>query len=122
MPKNLLFVICLAVILVSAYLVYASNDGLIPFQNFDRPGKKIELDTAINQAKYLYRIKNEEKTDFSKGPCLSNALMPGWVLDIVHDPRQPVDDLVENQCAAYVSGQAKHFVELDTTGNLVRAR
>lgn len=121
MPKNLLFAICLAVILVSAYLVYASNNGLAPFPNFNKPGKS-ELDTAVNQAKYLYKVKKEEGTDFSKGPCLSNALMPGWVLDIVHNPRQPVDDLVVNQCASYVSGQAKHFVELDTEGNLVRAR
>lgn len=123
MPKNLLFLACLTVILFSAYLVYAFNNGLVPFsQSGHKPSKKSELDTAVNQAKYLFRIRKEEGEDFSRGPCLSNALMPGWVLDIVHNPRLPVDNLVENQCTAYVEGRALHFVELDTNGSLVRAR
>lgn len=116
MPKNLLFIISLAVILSTAYSVYIVNNG-----GFN-PGRKNELDIAINQARYLYGLEKGQGEDFSKGPCLSNALMPGWVLDIVHNPRTSVDDLTENQCPAYISGQAKHFVELDTNGNLVRAR
>lgn len=116
MPKNLLFAIILIVILVSACTIYVVNNG-----GFN-PGRKDTLDAAINQAKYLYRLKKEEGTDFSKGPCLTNALMSGWVLDIVHNPKEQVDDLVENQCSSYINGQAKHFVELDINGSLVRAR
>lgn len=84
--------------------------------------KKSELDTAINQAKYLYRSAKEQGRDFSSGPCLSNALMPNWVADIAHHPRQAIDDLPENQCPAYREGRAQHFVELDTEGNLIRAQ
>ncbi len=116
MPKNLLFASVLLVVLSSAYSVYVVNTGGF------KPGRKNEIDTAVNQAKYLYNLKKERGENFSNGPCLSNALMPGWVVDIVHNPRQPIDDLPENQCSAYIAGQAQHFVELDTNGNLVRAR
>lgn len=112
MPKHLLFAIVLTVILVSSYSIYIVNAG-----SFE-PGRKQELDTAVNQAKYIYGQRKEKGEDFSKGPCLSNALMDDWVLDIVHNPRQPVDDLIENKC----SPLAKHIVELDTNGNLVRAK
>ncbi len=114
MPKNLLLFISLTVIIVTAFLVYTLNN--------ESRGHRSQLDTVVNQAKYLYRINQERGLDFSKGPCLSNALMPGWVLDIVHNPRQPDDDLAQNQCAAFTEGKALHFVELDINGNLVRAR
>ena len=54
--------------------------------------------------------------------CLSNFLISGWVLDIAHNPREAIDDLPQNQCSAYLSGQAKHFVELDLNGDLIRFR
>jgi len=36
--------------------------------------------------------------------------------------RQPVDDDLANQCSTYRSGEAKHFIELDPAGNLIRAQ
>lgn len=115
MPKGLLFAISLTVILISALLVYITNN------NSSRAGKS-EIDTAVNQAKYLYQLKKTRGEDFSNGPCLTNALMPGWVADIVHNPRQPIDDLQGNQCSGFVEGTSQHFVELDIDGNFVRAR
>ena len=56
----------------------------------------------------------------SSGPCLSNGTE--WVVDVVHNPRQAVDDLPANQCPSYLSGLSKHFIELDLSGNLVRAQ
>lgn len=116
MPKLTLFVIALVVIILTslATIVFNSSD--------QKSIPKNEIDTVINQAKFLYRQRKEMAEDFSKGPCLSNALMPGWVVDIVHHPRLPGDDLPENQCPAYREGRAQHFVELDTEGNLIRAR
>jgi hypothetical protein len=60
----------------------------------------------------------------SKGPCLAEQLpgLPDWVVDVAHDPRQPVDDQPANQCARYRNGQAHHFVELDPGGKLIRAQ
>ena len=113
MPKNLLLLLSLAVILITAFLTLAKDAGL------PKSVPKSEIDTAINQAKYLYSFQKIE--DLSNGPCLSDALMPNWVVDIAHSPRQAVDDLPENQCPSYREGRSKHFVELDPDGNLITA-
>jgi len=65
----------------------------------------------------------DENLSLSNGPCLSNSLpdAPDWVCDIAHMPREPLDNLPENQCNAFREGKAHHFVELDETCNLIRA-
>ena len=78
-------------------------------------------DLATAKAKELWRARSLAGEDLSNGPCLSNEAIPGWVADIAHSPRQAVDDLPENQCSAYRDGTAKHFVELDPEGNVIRA-
>lgn len=113
MSKRALFAVALVVIVLT---------GAFTLFVFGRESKtsKSEIDTAVNQARFLYQQRKGE--DLSKGPCLSNALMPGWVVDIVHNPRLTIDDLPENQCSAYIEGKLKHFVELDTEGNLIKAK
>lgn len=54
------------------------------------------------------------------GPCLG-VIMENWVADVAHDPRTDMDDDPANQCEAYRSGDADHFVELDPDGNVLRA-
>lgn len=112
MQKELLLALSLFVIIGSAALVLLSDKG----------PSRFELDSAVGKAQHLYAEAKAKSMDFSSGPCLSNALLPGWVLDIVHSPRQDIDDLDENMCPAYKEGRAKHFVELDTEGNLIRAK
>lgn len=119
MPKFVLFISVLTVILGVAYIVYTKNAA--PSDTY-RPGLWKEADSAVNQAQALFRLKKSQGEDFSNGPCLSNDLMPGWVADTVHSPRQSVDDLPQNQCQAYLEGRAKHFVELDLNGNVVRVK
>lgn len=114
MSKKILFALSLISILLIAYLTLVLSDS-------PRKGvPKSEVETAVNQANYFYLQKKQRGEDFSTGPCLSNDLMPGWVVDIVHSPRQAIDDLAENQCSSYLEGRSKHFVELDTLGNLIR--
>ncbi len=100
-------------------VVYYSKDQSV--FNY-KPGTSHELDTAINQSRYIYQLRKSQNADFTSGPCLSNALIPDWVLDIAHSPRQPIDDRPANQCSALLEGKAHHFVELDPDGNLIRAR
>jgi hypothetical protein len=116
MPNSLLLALSLIVVGVTSAAVLLVN------QNNPRPPSKNETDTAINQAKLVYNQKKLLGDDLSKGPCLSNALMPGWVLDIAHNPREDVDNDPANQCAAYIQGSAKHVVELDVEGNLIRVK
>ena len=61
--------------------------------------------------------------NLARGPCIAEQLpdMPDWVVDIAHDPRQPVDDDPANQCARFRAGEAHHFVELSPDGDLLRA-
>ena len=82
--------------------------------------EKTDRDLAIVKAQELWRAKFIAGEDLSNGPCLSNEVIPDWVADIAHDPRQAVDDLPENQCSAHREGQAHHFVELDEQGNVIR--
>jgi hypothetical protein len=84
--------------------------------------KKAEKDLAIAKAHELWRVAFYNGEDLSNGPCLSNEVVPDWVADIAHNPRQEVDDLPANQCSAYLDGTAHHFVELDPEGNLIRAQ
>ncbi len=116
MPKTTLLVIALIVIALTAFATIFLNSG------GSKSLSKSEIDIAVNQAKFLYSQRKAMGEDFSTGPCLSDALMPGWVVDLVHNPRLPVDDLPENQCPSYREGRTQHFVELDPDGNLIRAR
>lgn len=76
----------------------------------------------IAKAKEIYTEKIEQGLDLTNGPCLSDELDGDWVLDIAHDPREEVDDLLENECPAYRDGRAKHFIELDEEGKVIRLK
>jgi len=79
--------------------------------------RKATIDSCVNTCNSVKGAR-----DLSNGPCLSNPIpdQSDWVCDVAHSPRQPTDDLPENQCSAYRDGQAHHFVEVDTECNLIR--
>ena len=64
-------------------------------------------------------LSNHE--NLSDGPCLSNEIIKDWVCDVAHSPRQDVDNLRENQCDAWHSKQARHFVEVDPECRFIKA-
>lgn len=80
------------------------------------------LTFAKARAKEFYNSLVAQGEDLSNGPCLSNNLTTNWVADLVHNPREAIDDVPANQCPAYLNGTAKHFVELDLSGNFVRGQ
>jgi hypothetical protein len=71
-------------------------------------------------ARQAYERARAAGVDMTRGPCLG-VIQPGWVADVAHDPREDVDDEPANQCAAYRSGVADHFVELDPDGEFIRS-
>ena len=79
-----------------------------------------ERERAIAAAHVAYEEAAAAGTDLADGPCLG-VVLDNWVADVAHDPRQKVDDRPENQCEAFRSGEAEHFVELDPEGELIRA-
>lgn len=116
MPKLTLLILSLVVVITTAVVTLFFNNG------DQRLATRAEIDTAVNQAQFLYRQKKSRGEDLSNGPCITEALMPEWVADIAHNPREPIDDVVQNQCSSYFEGRAKHFVELDLKGDLIRAK
>ena len=79
-----------------------------------------ERDAAIDAAHAAYEEAIEQGVDMSNGPCLGE-ITENWVADVAHEPREEIDDDPANQCEAFRKGDADHFVELDTDGNLIRA-
>ena len=81
-----------------------------------------ERTKATDAARRAYERARARGVDLSSGPCIADPIpgMPSWVADVAHDPRRPIDDEPENQCAAYRSGKADHFVELDPDGEVIR--
>jgi hypothetical protein len=84
--------------------------------------KASEIAFATARAKEFYNAFKVQGEEIANGPCLSENLTSGWVADLVHNPRIAEDDFPENQCKNFKNGTAKHFVELDLSGNFVRAQ
>ena len=70
-------------------------------------------------------ICESSQADLSDGPCLSDDNpdwnIGDWVCDVAHDPRQPVDNLPQNQCREFREGRASHFVEVDPDCEFIKA-
>ncbi len=64
--------------------------------------------------------EKEKGVNLSNGPCLSNNIAPGWVCDVAHYPREPIDNDPQNQCPAY-GKNASHFVEVTPDCKFIRA-
>ncbi|MEM5882986.1 MAG: hypothetical protein QXQ77_01965 [Candidatus Aenigmatarchaeota archaeon] len=61
-----------------------------------------------------------QEMNLNEGPCLSNKIIENWVCDVAHNPREPIDDVEENQCPEY-GKTAFHFIEVDPNCNFIRA-
>lgn len=85
-----------------------------------KPGISREADEAVRQALQLYKDKKSTGYDFSTSKCFTNDLMKNWAVDLVHVPRNSSDNLPENQCHSFLEGRAKHLIEIDKDGNLIR--
>lgn len=83
------------------------------------PQEVKEQQDLIQKALNLYNEAKSKGTDFSPGPCLGQ-IATDWVVDIAYNPRQPVDNLPQNQCQDYLQGKAHHFIELDPFGNITK--
>lgn len=123
--KGKLLILVLSVIaVVSLSIVYVHEAN--PFNRAIKGKYKVglddEIDNAVGKAQKIYKDRKAIGTDFSSGPCLTNDLLPDWVVDLAHNPRVATDNLAENQCPRFLEGKAKHFVELDLEGEVIRVK
>lgn len=121
---RLLILVLFVIAVVSLVIVYVheANPFNAAIKGKYKAGLDDDIDNAVGKAKEIYRNRAGVGLDLSSGPCLSNDLLPDWVVDIAHNPRVKADDLPENQCQAYIEGRAKHFVELDLNGEVIRVK
>ena len=79
--------------------------------------------SGASQASLLCRQQcvdiSSSSMDFSRGPCINDNLMEGWVCDMAHDPRESVDDIAANQCPSF-GKSASHFVEVSENCQVIR--
>ena len=80
---------------------------------------------AVDSCILLCKMAKSDGIYLSNGPCLSDIYterwdVPDWVCDVAHAPRQPVDNLPENQCQTFRQGKAHHFVEVDENCQVIR--
>ncbi|MFA6255311.1 MAG: hypothetical protein WC675_04770 [Patescibacteria group bacterium] len=116
-----------ALILAAGFFILAGCQRVI--NAVDYTTGKVQVEQKKQADKTLAQVKCQElcqtrlssgDQDFEAGPCLSNAIVPDWVCDVAHNPRQSVDDEVANQCPAFREGTAHHFVEVDGNCNLIK--
>lgn len=119
--RTVLLIATLTVILVVSFVTILPTLGSDRGKTY-KPGVLAENDRAVRQAQLVFQRYKDGEMDLSAGPCISNDLLPGWVADVVHNPRQPIDDQIEHQCQAYIEGRAQHYVELDMEGSVVRIK
>lgn len=79
-----------------------------------------EVAKALCVRECISRLSTGE--DLRLGPCLSDAIAPGWACDIAHDPREPVDDRAPFSCPVTTSGKPYRLVELDGTCGVLNVR
>lgn len=114
MEKELLVLTAVALTLFSG-CVGQSGEGGTPAGT-----EATAEETAVSKCKELCQSALAEGRDLSNGPCLSDDNpewdVSGWVCDVAHKPRQPVDNQRENQCdewwEGYNKGNPPKFVEV----------
>ena len=93
---------------------------LVVMSTFSQEENDVVMDCIL-----LCRYVKEAGANLSQGPCLSDGnpewKHTDWVCDVAHSPRQPVDNLPENQCNEFRSGRAHHFVEITPECEFIRA-
>lgn len=85
---------------------------------FEKPADVRQQEFLIREAQMALEVFKRDGKNLTGGPCLG-TIFNGWVADVAHSPRQPVDDRPENQCEEYRNGTAQHFVELDAGGEVI---
>ena len=122
--KKIIFIVGLALV-ITGCAKKTVQDAVDATTGLDAAETKFEVvnpQIAQTQCLELCRGAIREGIELGAGPCIGNPIpaIDDWVCDIAHNPRQDVDNKSENQCSAYASGQAKHFIEVDENCNVIK--
>jgi len=109
------------VALIVIFIGFSIFMVLVTYGVLEKKAGQVAAQHCVN----LCRIAHKEGVNLAPGPCLSDLYSTGWdindwVCDVAHAPRQPVDNLPQNQCSTFREGKAHHFVEVDENCNVIR--
>lgn len=110
-----------------SFILVLSGGGCLEKKEDAGSGEGSDKDRAIAAAREIFTQKKKEGLNMESGPCISEKLeldpplLEWWVIDVAHQPRIAADNKPENQCQAWGAGDAKHFVELNLDGDLIKA-
>jgi hypothetical protein len=82
------------------------------------PQEVLDQQNLISKAQELFDQKKSSDLNFSNGPCLGT--IDDTSIDVVHNPRNSIDDQKENQCSDYLENKTNHFIEFDVNGDIIR--
>ena len=80
----------------------------------ETPNYIFEQQQIISCASSLFNNFTQEKNSQCLGTC------GDYAIDLVHVPRTNEDNLVSNQCPAFLDKEVNHFLELDGNGSIIR--
>jgi len=104
--------------IVFAFLLTA----LIFVCGFDGCAEKEETEVMKEKCIDACKAALAEGQDLSAGSCLLDPIPnTEWVCDVAHSPREAVDNERENQCNAWHSGEARHFIEVTPECEFIKA-
>jgi hypothetical protein len=126
--KQVLVAVVFIIIVVSVIILFRGNeDSWIKDERGiwvehgkpkEKPSEVSIQEELIQKAKALLSEEKETGTDLSNGPCLGRVA-DDWVVDIAHNPREAIDDKLENQCVDFNNGDVHHFIEIDQNGEVI---
>lgn len=123
----MLGILCLVLLLIAfMVLVFlrSSEDEWIKDDKgvWIKHGAPLSVPPEVTAQQEAIECANETYINYPKENISSQCIGTCWdySIDLVHVPRQPVDDNEENQCLDYRQEKTHHFIELDKDGNIVR--
>lgn len=119
-------VVCLVLLLVLVTTVFSARwtknrNGIWVAHGSPKtePAEARQQLFLLQEARLAFRVVENSGADMSAGPCLG-PIFAGWVADVVHVPRQSIDDDAKNSCPAPADGGEQHTLEVDKHGELVK--
>jgi len=117
-------ILLLIAIIIAIFFFRSSEDTWIKDSNgiwikhgnpSDTPEEVVSQQDAIVCGLEMYNRTDKENIS---SQCLGSCW--DYAIDLVHVPRDEVDNRMENQCEDYRVRKVRHFIELDKEGNIVR--
>ncbi|MDD4984074.1 MAG: hypothetical protein PHH82_04540 [Candidatus ainarchaeum sp.] len=94
-----------------------------PLNDVNLDANKPLNELAKDKCIALCTVNKDSLKDLNSGPCLSDMFkfdVNDYVCDVVNDPKIDVDNLAENQCKEFLSGDKNSFVEVNTNCEFVK--